>query len=336
MAAPEAGRAGAARSAPTTTRGARAPIGFGLQGAGQFPGGMPDHRFFRTVAEDAERLGFDSLWAGEHLSFVNPIHDAYVALSFFAGCTRRIHLGTGILMVPLRHPSWTAKSAASLDRLSDGRLILGVGVGGEGRLDFEAAQVPIQERGRRCDESIEVVRKLWGADSVSHHGRFFGFDGVTIAPKPTAPHGPPVWVGGKSKAALRRVARLGDGWLPAYVSVDRYSDGMRSLEEECAEVGRSADEITPAVYLHTRVSRHHEDARAGAAKHFGERYGKPVGDHVIDRLCLVGDPEHVIGRITAYLQAGVRHVVCIPMVDPSEFPDQIAVIAEEVVSRVRR
>ena len=155
----------------------------GIQGSGQLTDRPPDPGRFRAVAELAEELGYDSIWAGEHLSFHNPILDLGVALAAFAAVTERVLLGAGIVLLPLRHPSLVAKQAASLDYLSGGRLVLGVGVGGEGAKDFEAAGVDVRERGARADEGIAALRALFAPGPASFAGRFHRFDGVEIAPR---------------------------------------------------------------------------------------------------------------------------------------------------------
>jgi probable F420-dependent oxidoreductase len=196
---------------------------FGIQGSGQLVGGPPDPGRFREVAVRAEELGYDSIWAGDHLSYRNPILDIVVALSTFAAVTERITLGAGVVLLPLRHPSVVAKEFASLDYVSGGRVILGVGVGGEGAGDFEAVGVPIRERGARADEAMGALRALFAEAPASFAGRYFAFEGISIEPRPAQAGGPPLWVGGRSEAALRRAAVLGDGWIPIWVSAETFA-----------------------------------------------------------------------------------------------------------------
>ena len=177
---------------------------FGIQGSGQHVEGAPDPGVFKAVAELAEELGYDSLWAGDHISFKNPILDITVALSCFAACTRRIALGAGVVLLPLRHPTVVAKQFSSLDYLSGGRLILGVGVGGEGDKDFEAVEVPVGERGARTDEGILALRRLFRDRPASFQGRFYSFRDIDIDPPPAQVGGPPIVVGGRAPAALAR------------------------------------------------------------------------------------------------------------------------------------
>lgn len=310
-------------------------VKFGVQGAGQYPEGMPDASFFREVARLAEDLGYDSLWAGEHISFENPILEAFVALSFFTGCTSRITLGTGIVLLPLRHPSLIAKQVASLDVLADGRLIFGVGVGGEGDKDFEALEVPKAERGSRTDESLDAIRALWSQANASFHGKHYNIDGVTIDPRPSQPDRPPIWIGGRSERALRRVAHKGNGWLAAFSSPEGYARGLATLETEAERAGRAAEDLVKAHMIHTVVDPDPRHARAQAKQHMSSRYGRPFEDHVIERYCLAGDPQECSERAQRYLDVGVEHLVFVPVVPPARFPAQMETIWSEVVEPLR-
>lgn len=161
-----------------------------------------------------EALGFDSVWTSEHILFYGPTLDATVTLGACAALTERVKLGTAILLMPLRSATVVAKAISTADILSGDRVIRGIGVGGEFPQEFEATGVPVNERGTRTDEAIRVVKQLWTEDDTSFHGRWTNFDGVTMQPKPPQPGGPPIVVAGRSAAAQRRAARLGDGYMP--------------------------------------------------------------------------------------------------------------------------
>lgn len=270
---------------------------------------MPDAGFFRSFAQEAEALGFDSLWTTDHISFVNPILEGIVALAAFAGCTDRISLGTGIYLLALRHPSAVAKQVASLDHLSGGRVIFGVGVGGEGEKDFDAVEIPVAERGSRTNEAIQALRALWGRAPASFEGRHYSFDAVTIAPQPIQPGGPRIVVGGRSDAALRRAGALGDGWLAYMVSVERFERDMERVLEHALVAGRPASDVWAGIVLPTYV--HDDDAHAlrVVREHLTRRYGRPFEDHHVERYALAGSPERVVERLEAYAAAGVQHVV---------------------------
>lgn len=307
----------------------------GIQGSGQLTGDLPDPRRFRAVAELAEELGYDSLWAGEHLSFHNPILDLGVALSAFAAWTERITLGAGILLLPLRHPGLVAKQAASLDYLSGGRLLLGVGVGGEGEKDFEAAGVAVAERGARTDEGIAALRALFGPPPASFDGAFYGFNGVVIGPRPVQADGPPILVGGNSPAAQRRAGTLGDGWLPYMISARRYAEGLAAVRAHAGGASRDQQAIRAGAVLFARVGSDGEGVREAARSHLSERYGMEFAPHHVERLCVAGTPEECVARLREYAAAGVEHVCLNPAVGDDGFLEQCRLLHDEVVAQLR-
>ena len=310
------------------------PLRFGIQGSGQLVEGSPDPGFFRAVAELAEDVGYDSLWAGDHISFHNPIVDITVALSTFAARTERITIGTGVLVLPLRHPSLVAKQFASLDYVSGGRLVLGVGVGGEGRGDFTAVGVPVGERGARADEAMLALRELFRGPRASFAGEFFRFDDVSIEPEPTQPGGPPLWVGGRSAAALRRAGRLGDGWMPIWVSPDRFERGWEEVRRQARLAGRDPDRLVPAIVLPARVEDDAAHAEVRLGDHLSRRYGMKVAPHVLRRYCLAGSPHECAERVRAYVQAGARHVIFNLGAGPDDFHRQCELLFTEVAAGV--
>lgn len=298
-------------------------IEIGIQGSGQLPESLPDPGRFRAIAELAEELGYHSLWAGEHLSFHNPILDLGVALAAFATVTERILLGAGVVLLPLRHPSLVAKQAASLDYLSSGRLLLGLGVGGEGALDYEAAGVPLGERGARADEGMVALRALLTERPASFHGRFFDFSGVSIEPAPAREGGPPLLVGGRSEAAFRRAGTLGDGWLPYMISPRRFAAGLEAVAGHARTAGRDPATLQHALVLFARVDDDGERARSEAIGHLSERYGMQFERHHVEQLCVVGTPEECAARVCAYRDAGAVHISFNPAVGETEFFDQV-------------
>ncbi len=278
----------------------------GIQGSGQMVGELPDPGFFRAVAELAEETGYDSIWAGDHVSFHNPILDVTVALSCFAARTDRVTVGAAVVLLPLRHPSLVAREFASLDFLSGGRAVLGVGVGGEGGKDFEAVAVDPRERGARTDESMRALRELFSGPEASFSGRFFSFGGVTIEPQPVQPGGPPLWVGGGSTAAKRRAGRLGDGWAPIWISPERFAEGMAEVRRHAEDAGRDPDAIVAAAMCPALVG---EGSRERLAGHLAERYSMKVEPHLIDRYCIAGSEDECASRLRAYADAGVEHLI---------------------------
>lgn len=300
----------------------------GIQGSGQLTDGLPDPGRFRAVAELAEERGLDSIWAGEHLSFHNPILDITVALAAFAAVTERIAIGAAVYLLPLRHPSLVAKPAASLDYLSGGRLLLGVGVGGEGPGDFEAAGVPRAQRGSRADEGIEALRRLFSDEPASYAGRHYAFEGVSIRPRPARPGGPPILVAGRSEPARRRAGALGDGWIPYLLSPRRFAEGWEDVRAHAEASGRDPRQLIPALVAFALVGDDGDQARADAREHLSTRYGMPFEPHHVERLCVVGTPDECVARIRAYAAAGVGHLSLNPAVGEPGFGEQVERLAD--------
>lgn len=274
----------------------------------------------RRRARRAEALGFDSLWVGDHLSFYTPILESLTFLGFAAGCTERIRLGTAVYLLPLRSPVVAAKTVATLDVLSGGRFTFGVGIGGEFRPEFEAAGVPVSERGSRTDESIGLLRRLWTEDGVRHAGRHFRFGPISLDPKPVQPGGPPVWVGGRAPAAMRRAGRLGDGYISHMTSPERY----RSNLEEIARHRDARDEhpFGSGAFLFTCLKERYEDAHAQAAALLGRLYNRPF-EEAARKYCLLGRAEDCLESMRGFVEVGVRDFVLAPLSDPDEFAEQV-------------
>jgi probable F420-dependent oxidoreductase len=197
-------------------------------------------------ARKAEELGFDALFVNDHiivdstpqvLSSWGNTYDPLVVLSYLAACTTRIRLGTSVLIMPYRNPIATAKMFASLDQMSGGRVIAGVGAGWNAA-EFAALGVPFQERGARTTEYLRLWQACWAPGTVSFHGKFFNFDDMHVMPKPLQRPHPPLWIGGSSRAALRRAARFAQVWQPTPMSVEQLLECQGQLRQACADVGR--------------------------------------------------------------------------------------------------
>jgi probable F420-dependent oxidoreductase len=285
-------------------------------------------------AQRAEELGFDSLWIGEHMLFFVPTFDAITVLAAFAARTQRILLGSAVLLLPLRHPTVVAKEVASLDIISNGRIILGVGVGGEFPREFVACGVPVKERGRRTDEAIEVMRRLWSESGVNHEGRFFRLEDANMQPKPIQKPGPPIWIAGRSEAAIKRAARMGDGYMPYLFSPERYRDSLEKLSAFAQQQGRDPTSIEPGMYQFICVADTYEEARQRAVQDLSIRYNQPF-DRIVDRYCVLGTPDQCAERLGEYVEAGVRHLILVPIPSSRGLDADLETYAREVVPTVR-
>jgi len=284
--------------------------------------------------EQVEELGFDSVWTSEHIFFYGPTLDAFTSLAAMAARTRRILLGTAVTLLPLRPPAVIAKEAASVDLISGGRLILGIGVGGEFPKEFEACGIPLQERGARANEAIRILRLLWQQENVTYRGRFWHLPGVTLMPKPAQPGGPPIWVAGRSEAAMRRAGRLGDGYIPYLFSPERFREGWAKVRAYAQQAGRDPDAITPALYQFIALGDSYEEAKALAIQDLSARYNQPFEPYV-DRYVVMGSPQDCVRRLEQYAEAGVRHFLLVPIFPVGRFLQDLEVYAREVVAKLR-
>ncbi len=210
------------------------------------------------TAERAETLGFHSLWAADHivvsddiLARMGPVfYESYTTLAFVAGCTRRVLLGTSIAPVPYRHPLQQAIMVATLDQLSGGRAMFG-GAAGYAEGEFRALGLDFHQRGRQTDEYLQAIKLAWTQERPEFHGHFVQFSGVRVEPKPLQQPHPPIWIGGDSDAAFRRVARFGDGWhgqITAQVpTFEALAERIARLRKVAGEVGREPETIRLSV-----------------------------------------------------------------------------------------
>ncbi len=215
----------------------------------------------------AEALGYESVWTAEHVIIpmnytsvypYNPsgkvpfavdaaIIDPLVALTFIASATTKLRLGTGVNILPQINPLYLAKWASSLDHLSRGRLMLGVGIGWL-KEEFEAIGVPFERRGKRADEYLQALKAIWTGDEVNYQGEFVRWQGFQMRPRPAQPGGVPLVIGGVSPSAIRRTARYGDGWYVIGKDLDDYRIHMKALADECARQGRNPRDIEITAY----------------------------------------------------------------------------------------
>lgn len=281
-----------------------------------------------------EALAIDSLWVGGHVSAPNPTPEAMVQLARLSALTRRVRIGTSILLLPLYPPALVAKQAAELDRASGGRVTLGIGVGGEYEQEFRACGVPVRERGRRADEAIPLIRRLWSGEEISHPGPFYPMERVRIHPAPVQAGGPPIIVAGRKDPAMVRAGRLGDGWFPYLYSPRAYAESVRRIEAVAAEAGRDLSRFEWMVFLFANVRDDPEAAKDELVSFLGGTYRQDFRQ-MIERVAAAGRPAEVAARVQEYVDLGVSHVVfAVPGAG-----DRLAVmrrIVSEVVPQVSR
>ena len=275
--------------------------------------------------------GYDSLWVGDHLAFAVAILDPLLQLAQAAVVSRRLTLGTNVYLLPLRHPGPVAKQVASLDHLCEGRLIFGVGVGGEFPGEFALAGVPLAERGGRLGAAIPLLRALWSGRPASYDGRYFApFSEVAMQPPARQPGGPPIWCGGRADAALARTGRLADGWISYVVTPETYRAALAKLADAAAAAGRRVEHFGTGHLLFARLDDSYERALDAAAETLSRRYAMDFR-RAAERYAALGPAERVAERIRAFWDAGMRHLV-IDLVGPyEERPRQIEAFARRVL-----
>lgn len=259
--------------------------------------GVDDIQSLLALAPAAERLGYDSVWVSEHLfhtAYVlqrlgnRPYYEPLTVLSAVAAMTKTIRLGTSVLVLPYHNPIRLAKTVATLDAISAGRVILGVGVGVIEE-EFTALGSPYKERGAYSDETLAIMQALWTQEDPQFAGTYYTFSGMKFSPKPVQQPHPPIWIGGSSRAALRRVARVGDGWQPIRQSPDAIRRGVAALRQQAGSLGRDADRITVSVR---------------GALDFAKAAGLAT-----EPCAFYGTAAEITRTIQDYQQAGANHVV---------------------------
>ncbi len=286
--------------------------------------GLVDGGGSGSVAE-LEALPIDSLWVGGHVASRNPSPEAMVGLARLAALTERVRIGTSILLLPLYPPAIVAKQTADLDRATGGRLILGIGVGGEYPQEFRACRIPVNERGRRTNEAIPLIRRLWSGEEITHEGRYYAMEDVRIHPAPAQPGGPPIVVAGRSEAAMRRAATLGDGWFPYLYSPRRYAASVDVVRATAETEGRDLVDFGWYVWVFVNIDPDGESAREQAARTMGGTYDQDFRP-MVDSVAAAGTAAEVAAKLAAFYDAGARHFVFSPATvgaDPRPVVDRL-------------
>ena len=277
------------------------------------------------AARQAEALGLDGIIAGDHVTFYGYGNDGLITLTAAAAVTERIELKTAVYLLPLRHPVPVALQVAQLDQLSMGRFVLGIGVGGEDPHEFWSSGVDPATRGARTNEAIQVLKQLWTEDHVSFAGKHFQLDDVTVYPKPIRPV--PIFVGGRSEAALKRAGRLGDGYTGIWLTPERFREAKERIAETAAGAGRDPGEIELGMQYWTSVSESREEARALVAEGMEGTYRLPF--ERFERYTPFGTATEIAEYLAPFVEAGARHINLVPVQDsPSAVMEAAAAVRE--------
>lgn len=260
------------------------------------------------AARLAEQLGFESVWVGDHLACPAPVLDAPSCLAAAAAVTERVALGFSVMLLGLRNPAWTAKQLASIDLLAGGgRLRLGVGAAGEFPLELEAAGVPVSERGARLDDALDVIGDLLTGRAVDHAGRRLQVRSPALEPSLDEP--PPIYVGGRGEPALRRAARIGDAWLPMWLTPERIAERSQRLAELARQHRRPTPRIATLVLV--RIDDDRAAAGAQARAHLAGQYRIELEQ--VARWTLLDSIDGAVEQLHQFVEVGVTEIVLLAL-----------------------
>jgi probable F420-dependent oxidoreductase len=275
----------------------------------------------RTFLGRVDGLGYHGVWVVEQILGRMPSLDPVELLTYAAALTERVRLGAAVLLTPLRSPVHLAKSLSTLDQLSGGRVIAGVGLGGDFG-QYPAFGISPERRVARFKESITVMRRLWTEPRVTFDGEFWKLKDATMEPKPRQRPHPPIWFGARHPAALRRAVQLGDGFVGAgSASTAQFVDEVRQLRTILKEEGRDAATFRIGKRVYLALDR--DRARAGKrlGEWFGAFYGRP---ELAEQVCVWGDLDECVAGLTAVVDAGARFLVLNPVFDELEHLERLA------------
>ncbi|HKY06681.1 MAG TPA: LLM class flavin-dependent oxidoreductase [Candidatus Binatia bacterium] len=293
---------------------------------GQWPLDGADPAPILDLVDYLESLDVDSLWVSDRLVSRALILEPVTFLSFIAGRLRKMKLGTSTLVLPTRNPVVLAKELATIDFLSQGRLFPAIGLGGEESRDLQAIGVSQKERAGRADEMIVLMRRLWTEESVTFSGKYFSVQEATIKPRPWQRNGLPIWIGGRSEAALKRTGRLGDGWLVSSVSPSEVESAIKSIRAYAAAAGRRVPEDHYGVlipFFFAANSSQAYDIAGGSVR--------PRPDKALHEFTAFGSPDEVRRKVEAYIAAGATKFVMRPCGPFEQWREQLAILGREVI-----
>ena len=286
------------------------PLGYLLPTREQVMEGRPEAAPLLRFAEQAEDLGFSSVWVGDSL-LARPRHEPLTLLGGVAGRTRRVRMGTAVLLPALRNPVLLAHQVATLDQVSEGRLILGVGIASDNpsiRDEFMAAGVPFEGRVGRMMEGLRLCKALWAGQPVDWDGRWTVKCGV-LGPTPHRAGGPPLWYGGRSVAALARTAKFFDGWFPNHAAPAQFATEFAAIGAAARDAGRAGEVRDAATYLTLAIDDDAARANERMDAYMARYYNQPAATLRSRQVNYAGPAEGAAALLSEYATSGATHLV---------------------------
>ena len=293
---------------------------------GQWPRRELQPEAILDLVDYFEALDVDSLWVSDRIVSLALTLEPITFLSYIAGRLRKMKFGTSTLVLPTRNPVVLAKELATLDFLSQGRLFPAFGLGGDDSKDLLAVGVSRKERAQRADVAIVLMRRFWTEENVTFEGKFYSVQDVTIMPRPWQKNGLPIWIGGRSQAAMRRTGRLGDGWLVSSVSPAEVKAGIKTIRAYAADAGRGVPEDHYGVLIPFYFATGADNAWEIAGRSIRPRVDLPSTE-----FTAIGNPDQVRARVETYIAAGATKFVMRPCGPFEGWREQVALLAKEVI-----
>lgn len=303
----------------------KAGVGFAA-----WPFGEAEPQALWRFVDRAEALGVDSLWVIDRIVTKGLFLEPLTVMAAIAARTQRLKFGPSVLALALRNPVLLAKEIATVDFLSGGRILPAVGLGLDDPVEAEACGIQPRERARRTDEAIALMRRLWTEDEVTHEGRYYRLNGVTVQPKPVQQPCPPIWIGGSSDAALRRVARLGDGWLASTITPAEVAQSLRRLRQYLEETGRQIEEDHIGVIIACCLAPSEVEAQELGAPFLIRRRS----DVSVEEYAAFGPPARCVALVRRYIEAGASKFILRLACPPQQVMAQLEWLSREVIPQV--
>lgn len=286
--------------------------------------------FWRWV-DLCEHGGIDSLWQTDRIVSTTPILECMSTMAALAGRTRRLKFGVNVVSLAMRDPVLLAKQCATIDMLSEGRLLPGFGIGSPRALEWETLHLDPTTRGRKTDEALEVIAALWTGQPTTYQGRHFKLTNAQISPKPTQPN-IPLWIGGASEAAIRRTAKYGTGWQAGAETPTQLAQIVAAIRTATAQAGRTIDEDHYGAAFPYRFGTTDDPGIARAKTAYAKRTGADP-----DTYFAIGTAETILARITEYIEAGAQKFILRPIgADGQEVTRQTRLLIEQILPEITR
>src|SRR5215813_9914547 len=296
---------------------------------------MPDIKALVEYGVRMEELGFDSLWVWDHVLLgVDPnfpIVESLTLLTAIAARTKKIKLGTGILVLPLRNPVILAKQLASMDLLSDGRLIMGMASGWYKR-EFDALGIPFDKRGKLMDENLEILNRLWTEEKVDGKYMAHNISAAVMYPKPVQKPRMPLLIGGYADRVLQRAGAVGDGWLTYFYEPHNFTKSWNKVRAAAKEVGKDPDKLLNASQLPIMVGSSKDSVRAEMLDWLNKEWDFPANSDCSRESAILGSVDDCVAQLKEHLAVGVQKIIFVPYKYRS---DQVEIIAREIIPRLK-